>query len=319
MIELTQVTKDYGRVRALKDVSFRAEKGRITGLLGRNGAGKTTALNIMTGYFPPRSGNVTVAGVNMRDDPRACKRKIGYLPERPPLYDEMTVTEYIRFACELKEVLPKEIGRHTEEIIRLCGLENMRDRLTGHLSRGYRQRTGIAQALCGSPDILLLDEPTAGLDPRQTADMRKLIKDLSRERTVIFSSHILSEVQQLCDDAVILKEGRVARVMNLDAGESELMRLKLTAAGAEKRLMPAIRGLGCVKTAEEMEGSGGGCTRVLLTCLRKDEKGRAEDQLFRLIVSLDAPIREMTEEKDSLEEIFLRDTEGTEDREETAQ
>ena len=306
MIALEQVTKRYGPVEALKEVSFRIPRGGITGLLGRNGAGKTTALNLMTGYFPPTAGRVLVGGKDMRTEARACKRMIGYLPEKPPLYDEMTVEEYLRFVCELKEVRRAGAKAHVDEIIGLCGLGEVRHRVTGHLSKGYRQRAGIAQALCGSPDALILDEPTVGLDPKQTAEMRELIRELGKDRTVLFSSHILSEVQQLCDRAVILNEGRMIRSLDLGAEDGENIRLRLRAAGPASRVMPALRALDCVKAAEELPGE---MTEAVLTCLRKDGQGAAEDQIFRVCAGLNAPIRRLEEEQETLEQVFLRETE----------
>ena len=306
MIALEQVTKRYGPVEALKEVSFRIPRGGITGLLGRNGAGKTTALNLMTGYFPPTAGRVLVGGKDMRTEARACKRMIGYLPEKPPLYDEMTVEEYLRFVCELKEVRREGAKAHVDEIIGLCGLGEVRHRVTGHLSKGYRQRAGIAQALCGSPDALILDEPTVGLDPKQTAEMRELIRELGKDRTVLFSSHILSEVQQLCDRAVILNEGRMIRSLDLGAEDGENIRLRLRAAGPASRVMPALRALDCVKAAEELPGE---MTEAVLTCLRKDGQGAAEDQIFRVCAGLNAPIRRLEEEQETLEQVFLRETE----------
>ena len=166
MIELKQVTKRYGAVEAIHDISFTAPKGQIVGLLGQNGAGKTTTLNILTGYMPPTSGQVLVDGMDMLTQARDCKRAIGYLPEKPPLYDEMTVRSYLRFVCELKEVARKAITAHVDEIMGICGLTEVAGRLIGHLSKGYRQRVGVAQALCGDPPVLVLDEPTVGLDPR---------------------------------------------------------------------------------------------------------------------------------------------------------
>ena len=180
MIELDGVTKKYGTLTALRDVSFRVEKNETVGLLGRNGAGKTTLLNLMTGYFPPTAGQIRIGGKSMREDAAACKRMIGYLPEKPPLYDEMTVESYLRFVCELREVKRQGIRAHTDEILSLCGLQEVRSRVMGHLSKGYRQRAGIAQALCGAPEILILDEPTVGLDPKQTVEIRDLIRRRGR-------------------------------------------------------------------------------------------------------------------------------------------
>ena len=209
MIELKHIDKRFGNVHALRDVSLTARNGEILGLLGVNGAGKSTALNIMTGYFPPTAGTVTVDGADMLADPLGCKRRIGYLPEQPPLYDELTVREYLVFVSRLREVKARSIPSHVNEILALCGLADVADRPLGKLSKGYRQRAGIAQALCGDPPTLIFDEPTVGLDPRQVVEIRALIRKLGETHTVIFSSHLLSEVQQLCTRAVILHEGRV--------------------------------------------------------------------------------------------------------------
>ena len=308
MIEFSHVDKKYGAVTALRDVSFRVEKGETLGLLGRNGAGKSTALNVMTGYFPPTSGTVLIDGVDMMDDPRTCKRKMGYLPERPPLYDEMTVIEYLIFACELMEVVRSERLRHAEAVMEICGLADMRNRTLGRLSRGYRQRAGIAQALCGNPEILVLDEPTVGLDPRQTVEMRQLILELGKNHTIIFSSHLLAEVQQLCTRVIILREGQLVRSLPLGKSETDAVKLRLRAACGEKKLTDALRALHCVTDVTVISASAGE-TQVQLSCLPADERGRAEDQLFRKLAEMGAPIREMRPEGDALEEIFLRDTE----------
>lgn len=309
MIRLEHVSKNYGGIPALRDVSLHVPKGRIVGLLGRNGAGKTTALNLMTGYFPPTAGKVLIGGKDMMADPRSCKRMIGYLPEKPPLYDEMTVWDYLLFAGELREVTRKSSRAHTEEILELCGLKEMRNRVIGHLSKGYRQRAGIAQALCGAPEILILDEPTVGLDPKQTVEMRELIRRLGKEHTVVFSSHILSEVQQLCSQVIILHEGRVVQSLELEEKDRETIRLRLQAAGSRNALLEAVRGLRCVISAEPAPSPEEGTAELCLVCRRADEEGRATDQIFRLLASLNAPIRMLREERDTLEEIFLRETE----------
>lgn len=309
MIELAHVTKKYGAVTALRDVNLHVKAGETLGLLGRNGAGKTTALNVITGYFPPTEGRVAIGGTDMLRDPRGCKRMIGYLPERPPLYDEMTVEDYLLFVSELREVVRKARRAHVDEILELCALTEVRRRVIGHLSKGYRQRTGIAQALCGSPEILILDEPTVGLDPRQTAEMRELIRRLGAEHTVIFSSHILGEVQQICTRAVILHGGRIKRSLRLDTGDEGTRRLRLRAAGEEETLKRALGALPCVREIETLpaETEGEACFR--LVCEGTEGNGRAEDRIFRTLAGLDAPIRSLQEEQDTLEEIFLRETE----------
>ena len=243
-------------------------------------------------------------------EPRNCKRMIGYLPEKPPLYDEMTVEEYLLFVSELREVVRKANRKHVEEIMELCGLTEMRQRVIGNLSKGYRQRTGIAQALCGAPEILILDEPTVGLDPKQTVEMRELIRKLGESHTVLFSSHLLSEVQQLCSRVIILHEGRMIRSLELTAEESETIRLRLRVAGQKDAAVNALKALDCVEQAEAAASAEEGETEILAVCRRADEKGRATDQVFRVLAKMNMPIREMREEKDSLEEVFLRETEN---------
>ena len=309
MIELEHATKYYGSIPALRDVSFHVPKGQTTGLLGRNGAGKTTALNLMTGYFPPTEGKVRIGGKDMLADPRACKRMIGYLPEKPPLYDEMTVEEYLAFVSELREVVRKAGKAHVDEIIELCALKEVRRRVIGHLSKGYRQRVGIAQALCGSPEILILDEPTVGLDPKQTVEMRELIRRLGEDHTVLFSSHILNEVQQLCSRVIILNEGRMVQSIDLTETKKDTVRLRLRAAAGKETLLNAVKGLKCVISAEAAESPEEGTAEVVLECRPADDSGRATDQIFRLMTEMNAPIRELREERDTLEEIFLRKTE----------
>jgi len=308
MIELEHVTKHYGGIPALRDVSFHVPKGQTVGLLGRNGAGKTTALNLMTGYFPPTEGKIRIGGINMIAEPRTCKRMIGYLPEKPPLYDEMSVEDYLAFVCELREVVQKANKTHVDEIISLCALKEVRRRVIGHLSKGYRQRVGIAQALCGAPEILILDEPTVGLDPKQTVEMRELIRKLGEDHTVVFSSHILPEVQQLCSRVIILNEGRMVQSIDLTEKKEDGLRLRLRAAGRKSALLEALRGLECVISVEGAECPEDGAAEFVLVCRPGDGQGKATDQVFRLLAGMNAPIRMMREEQDTLEEIFLRNT-----------
>lgn len=314
MISLEQVTKKYGHHIALQDVSIQIDRGQTAGILGRNGAGKTTALNLLTGYFPPDKGRVLVDGMDMLLQPRECKRKIGYLPEKPPLYDEMTVEDYLCFVCDLREVEIRERKRHVAEIMEICFLEGMGGRVVGNLSKGYRQRVGIAQALCGNPEILILDEPTVGLDPMQVVEIRQLIRDLGKEHTILFSSHILAEVQQLCTHAVILHEGRLIRAFDLRSGEGAgsdengRIQLRLSAAGKEENLLPAIRSIGCVRKAEALPARETGVTEIRIDGSRRDGRGLLTDQLFHLLAAMDAPIRQLVQEKDDLETIFLQAT-----------
>ena len=311
MIALEHVSKTYGQHIALKDVSFQIQRGQIAGLLGRNGAGKTTALNLLTGYFPPDEGRVTVDGMDMLEKPRECKRRIGYLPERPPLYDEMTVRDYLSFVSDLREVAPGDRKRHVEEILSICDLEETAERVIGNLSKGTRQRVGIAQALCGNPETLILDEPTVGLDPKQVVEIRELIRRLGEGRTILFSSHILSEVQQLCDQVLILHEGRLIRSFNLREGQGKgaaVLQLRLSVRGKESELLPAIRSIPCVRSAEPLPREEAETAEIRITGSGADDRGRLTDQLFHLLAAMDAPIRGLRPEKDDLETVFLEAT-----------
>lgn len=306
MIRVEGVTKRYGNLTALQDVSFQIRKNETVGLLGRNGAGKTTLLNLITGYFPPDAGNVLISGKSMREEAAACKRMIGYLPEKPPLYDEMTVEGYLRFVCELREVKKQGIRDHADEILGLCGLTDVRNRILGHLSRGYRQRAGIAQALCGAPEIMILDEPTAGLDPKQTVEIRELIRALSGEHTVIFSSHILSEVQQACTRVLILDEGRLAMDYDALRPQSGELKLRLSIAGEEGKIMNRLRHLDGISRAEILPSQEDGVTEARIETERGTDGGAALDRTFRALADSGLPVRMMREEKEDLEEVFLR-------------
>ena len=216
MIEVSHLTKQYGNHLAVDDVSFTVADGQICGLLGPNGAGKSTIMNILTGYLSATSGQVTVAGHPLPEEADAAKACVGYLPEQPPLYPEMTVQEYLTFAAELKGVKKAERKEQVSRAARRTGLEAVLPRLIRSLSKGYKQRVGIAQALLGSPRLIILDEPTVGLDPAQVIEIRKLIRELGRAHTVILSSHILSEVQAVCQQILILSKGHLAAAGSLE-------------------------------------------------------------------------------------------------------
>lgn len=216
MIEVSHLTKQYGNHLAVDDVSFTVADGQICGLLGPNGAGKSTIMNILTGYLSATSGQVTVAGHSLPEEADAAKACVGYLPEQPPLYPEMTVQEYLTFAAELKGVKKAERKEQVCRAARRTGLETVLPRLIRSLSKGYKQRMGIAQALLGSPRLIILDEPTVGLDPAQVIEIRKLIRELGRAHTVILSSHILSEVQAVCQQILILSKGHLAAAGSLE-------------------------------------------------------------------------------------------------------
>ncbi|MGH7823041.1 MAG: ABC transporter ATP-binding protein, partial [Candidatus Binatia bacterium] len=216
VIEVQHLTKRYGPVTAVDDVSFRVERGEILGFLGPNGAGKTTTMRILTGFMPASGGTATIDGFDVFDQSFEVRKRIGYMPENPPLYLDMTVDSYLRFVARIKGVAKADIDGATEQAVDVCGLVDVRQRLTGHLSKGFRQRVGLAQALIHNPPVLVLDEPTIGLDPRQIREIRGLIHRLAGERTVILSSHILAEVSQICEKVVILAAGRVALEERVD-------------------------------------------------------------------------------------------------------
>ena len=239
MIEVSHLTKKYGHRLAVEDVSFAVADGGICGLLGPNGAGKSTIMNILTGYLSATSGQVTVAGHPLPEEADAAKKCVGYLPEQPPLYPEMTVQEYLDFAAELKGVKKAERKEQVRSAARRTGLEKVRPRLIRSLSKGYRQRVGIAQALLGSPKLIILDEPTVGLDPAQVIEIRKLIRELGQAHTVILSSHILSEVQAVCQQVLILSKGRLAasgslQELTADGRSLEEVFLELTGGETEE-------------------------------------------------------------------------------------
>ena len=210
MIEVRNLTKRYGDVVAIRDISFTAATGQVLGFLGPNGAGKTTTMRVITGYMPATSGTVKVAGYDIFDDSFEVRKRIGYLPESPPLYNDMTVTAYLRFVGRIRGIPKAELSDSIDRVLRTCGLAEVTDRVIGHISKGYRQRVGLAQALIHNPGVLVLDEPTLGLDPRQIIEIRRLIQELAGERTVILSTHILPEVTQICEKVVIINEGRIA-------------------------------------------------------------------------------------------------------------
>ncbi len=245
MVEVRNLTKRYGANLAVDHVSFTIEEGSIVGFLGPNGAGKSTTMNIITGYLSATEGSVTVSGKNTLDDPNEVKRMIGYLPEQPPLYLDMTVKEYLNFVYELKKAnQPRQ--QHIKEICELVKIDNVYDRLVGNLSKGYKQRVGIAQALIGNPPVLILDEPTVGLDPKQIIEIRTLIKNLGRNHTVILSSHILPEVQAVCERIIVINNGKLVADGATDTLAHDLSqdhRLIMRADGPEREILHAIEAM----------------------------------------------------------------------------
>jgi ABC-2 type transport system ATP-binding protein len=235
MIEVANLSKRYGDLAAVRDVSFTAADGEILGFLGPNGAGKTTTMRIITGFMPATAGTVRVDGFDVFEQSNEVRRRIGYLPENPPLYGDMAVASYLRFVARLKGMPRAQIADAIDRVLETCGLTGVRDRLLAHLSKGFRQRVGLAQALIHDPPVLVLDEPTIGLDPRQIIEIRQLIKTLGGKRTVVLSTHILPEVSQVCDKVVIINDGRIVvedMLANLTRGRS-LEEVFIAAIGRE--------------------------------------------------------------------------------------
>lgn len=304
MIVAEKITKKFGPIVALDDVSLSVSKGQILGLLGQNGAGKSTLLNILSGYLPPSSGRILINDSDMLLNPIQAKASIGYLPETPPLYPEMSVLEYLRFCCDLKGVNKKDQAEHIDEIMEITGLSSMQHRLIANLSKGYRQRTGLAQALCAGPELLLLDEPTSGFDPSQVVEFRKTIQSLSERHTIIFSSHILSEVQSICHRIVVLHQGRLVLDRDLDSGHSKDRRFYLRVAMEKDTLLPAIRSLPSVMRVKVLSSHDGVCDMHVYA----GPDSLFEKELFVLLSGLQAPILELSPLQDSIEEVFMQIT-----------
>lgn len=309
MIEVKNLTKRYGNNVALDNVSFSVEEGKILGFLGPNGAGKSTTMNIVTGYLSSTEGTVTVGGYDILENPNEAKKLIGYLPEIPPLYMDMTVKEYLNFMYDLKKVtLPRE--QHIHEICRLVKIQNVYKRLIGNLSKGYKQRVGIAQALLGNPPVLILDEPTVGLDPKQIIEIRKLIKDLGRNHTVILSSHILPEVQAVCERVIIINNGKLVADGATDRLAHDLSadhRLIIRVEGPENQVLHAITGLNRVKEVlSHGEKEPGVCEYSVETDMDYDIRR----DLFALLTRKGWPLLAMRNTDLTLEDIFLQLTSG---------
>ena len=308
MIEVSHLSKNYGSRPAVEDLSFTVGDGQIFGLLGPNGAGKSTIMNILTGYIAPTSGEVKVAGFSLPEQAQQAKACVGYLPEQPPLYPEMTVQEYLDFAAELKGVRRAERKEQVRRAARRTGLEEVLPRLIRSLSKGYRQRVGIAQALLGSPKLIILDEPTVGLDPAQVIEIRKLIRELGKAHTVILSSHILSEVQAVCSQVLILSKGHLVAVgAPEELGEklSSGSCLKATVLGDGQSVLKAVGAIpGICKV--ELEGESDG--QVTFTAESIDDTDRRAE-VSRALSQAGCTVLALSAESKTLEDVFLALTE----------
>lgn len=307
MIEVKHLTKTYGDFTAVDDLSFKIVGGRIYGLLGQNGAGKSTTMNMMTGCLAPTSGSVRINGFDVLTQPLDAKRQIGYLPEQPPLYDDMTPEEYLTFIAEVKGVTPARLSRQVREVMEQTDLVEQKDRLIKHLSKGYCQRVGIAQALLGDPDVIILDEPTVGLDPKQIIEIRGLIRSLVEDgrRTVIISSHILSEMEELCDELLVIAHGRLVaggtpRELQATAGAGE--RLRLSVRGEAEGVLAVLAGIEDVKDAERLSDKGEGVTVVSVTPQAGCD---VRDAIFFALAEQHYAVLEMEREQQALEQLFL--------------
>lgn len=305
MIEINNLVKCYGDKKAVKGISFKVNDGEVLGFLGPNGAGKSTTMNIITGYLSSTSGSVKVNGHDILEEPEEAKKCIGYLPELPPLYLDMTVLEYLNFICDLKGVKKAERKEHLARILAMVKIVDVSDRLIGNLSKGYKQRVGIAQALVGDPKILILDEPTVGLDPNQILEIRKMIKILSKDHTVIISSHILSEVQAMCDRVVIINKGQVAAIdtiADLSKKLSGSSKLLLSFKGQIKSVISALRTIpGIQSVKERVSDNDFHEVEIVITNTGADVRS----SIFFTMAKGGWPILEFRSLDPTLEEIFL--------------
>lgn len=312
MIEVKNIVKNYGKHRAVDDLSFVVDTGKVVGFLGPNGAGKSTTMNIITGYISPTSGQILIDGIDMEKKPEKAKEKIGYLPEIPPLYQDLRVREYLDFVAELKKVSRKERDEAVYDTMKKTKITEVSERLIRHLSKGYRQRVGLAGALLGNPDILVLDEPTVGLDPGQIIEMRDLIRELSKEHTVLLSSHIMQEISAVCDEIIIINQGKMIVTdtpENLTAQMERKKGVRYVIKGQREEILSALEQLEYVEEIEEVKQSGWGEEFQSLVLYGSEEMDLRE-QVFFAMADISCPIYEMMMPDASLEDAFLALTEG---------
>lgn len=314
MIEVENLTKKYGSHVAVDNLSFRVERGMIYGFLGPNGAGKSTTMNMMTGYIAATSGTVKINGYDILKNPEQAKKSIGYLPELPPVYPDMTVYEYLRFVAELKKVKKNERQVQIEDVMKQTQIEDVKGRLIKNLSKGYKQRVGLAQAIIGYPEVIILDEPTVGLDPKQIIEIRELIRELAKKHTIILSSHILSEVSAVCDHIMIISKGKLVAsdtpegLMTLLKGGRQM---KLSVLGEQSKVEELLRSMESVKDFSMQPPRAEGMVSVNI---RTEDTEDIRVELFHRLAAADMPIMELSLSEKSLEDVFLELT-GEEDKE----
>lgn len=308
MIEVNNLVKKYGNHAAVNDISFMVEEGKIYGLLGPNGAGKSTCMNIMTGYIAATSGEVKINGHDIMTDAEEAKKYIGYLPEIPPLYPDMTVAEYLHFVAELKKVPKVTRGQEIEDVMAKTFITDMKHKLIKHLSKGYKQRVGLAQAMLGNPSVIILDEPMVGLDPKQILEIRELILSLKKDHTVILSSHILSEVSAVCDEIMIISKGKMV-ACDTPEGLSHRMQgdttLELDVKGGAEALKALLASMDEISSYAVSEGENG----IVHADIHVADTVEIRDALFGLLACNNMPIYRLETVSKSLEDIFLELTE----------
>ena len=304
MVEVKNLTKNYGNIRAVDNISFTVGEGEILGFLGPNGAGKSTTMNMITGYISSTSGTVKIDGKEILENPKEAKSKIGYLPEIPPLYTDMSVKKYLEFMFDLKKVkLPKK--EHIEEVMRLVRITEQADRIIKNLSKGYRQRVGFAQALLGNPPVLILDEPTVGLDPKQIIEIRKLIKSLGKKHTIILSSHVLSEISATCDRILVISNGKIVADAKTDELSSSTAgeKLALVVEGAASDIISAIKNIPAVIRVNKISEKNGNSAKYMVEYENEHDIRR---DVFNAMARIGCPILDMQSGNETLEEMFLK-------------
>lgn len=310
MVEVKNLVKRYGDKLAVDHVSFTVNEGEILGFLGPNGAGKSTTMNIITGYLSSTSGTVTIDGCEILEDPKGAKSKIGYLPEIPPLYQDMTVKRYLEFVYDLKKVtLPKK--EHLAEVSKVTKITDVYNRVIKNLSKGYRQRVGLAQALIGNPPVIILDEPTVGLDPKQIIEMRNLIRGLGKKHTVILSSHVLSEIQAVCDRIVVINNGKLVADENTTDITTNLTgskRIQIHIDGDERIVLPALRKIDGVSRVRKVMKTVDGFDEYIVESLPDNDVRKS---IFYAMANIECPIVMMRNAEMSLEDAFLKITSGS--------
>lgn len=314
LIEISNLTKKYGNHKALDNISFTVESGEVLGFLGPNGAGKSTTMNIITGYISSTDGSVTVDGHDILEEPNEVKKRIGYLPEQPPLYMDMIVWDYLSFVYDLKKVKTENKNEHIQSVVDMVKIDDVKKRKIANLSKGYKQRVGLAQALIGNPEVLILDEPTVGLDPKQIIEIRNVIKELGKERTIILSSHILSEISAVCERVIIINKGKLVAEdtpENLAEKYTSKSKMQIRVAGETEKVVETLKSIVGIKNIRVLGEKEEGSVDVEI---ETDIKIDAEfnKQLFFVFAEKGMPITMQKEIEASLEDIFLKLTAAAE-------